>query len=195
MQSGVARRRACSSAGKSGWSCLHYFLDGQATVPPDLGVLLPTTWRLHPEICRFISDTAYEGRLEPDGNIQSSEEETDRIAEYVGEPRRSTVRHEDGTDQPFDIEKNLLIVAPYNAQVRLLKERLKDARIRIASVDKFQGQQASVVILSMCASSLEETARGPKFLLKPQPPERRAVTRAVLGDRGCVVEAGKGAAE
>ena len=184
--------------GKSGWSCLHYFLEGHATVPPDLGVLLPTTWRLHPEICRFISDTAYEGRLEPDattslrwvnppsnakllirgtgllldeidhdGNIQSSEEEADRIAEYVGELSRATVRHEDGTDQPFDIEKNLLLVTPYNAQVRLLKERLKDPRIRIASVDKFQGQQASVVILSMCASSLEETARGPKFLLNP----------------------------
>src|SRR6266540_1596538 len=54
--------------GHSGWSCLHYLLEGHATVPPDMGVLLPATWRLHPEICRFISDTAYEGRLHPAPN-------------------------------------------------------------------------------------------------------------------------------
>ena len=48
-----------------------------------------------------------------------------------------------------------------------MKERLADPRIRIASVDKFQGQEATVVIVSMCASSLEETARGPAFLLNP----------------------------
>lgn len=84
----------------------------------------------------------------------------------MAELRRSKVR-DDSKDRDFDIEKDLLIVAPYNAQVRLLKERLNDSRIRIASVDKFQGQEATVVIVSMCASSLEETARGPAFLLNP----------------------------
>jgi uncharacterized protein len=184
--------------GRSGWSCLHYYLESHATIPPDLGVLLPTTWRLHPEICSFISDTAYEGRLRPaentarrcvilppdarvlsrgtginldeidhEGNTQSSEEECERIAEYVGELRRATVREDDGREHAFDVAKDLLIVAPYNAQVRCLKERLNDPKIRIASVDKFQGQEATVVIVSMCASSLEETARGPAFLLNP----------------------------
>jgi uncharacterized protein len=183
--------------GPSGSSCLQYYLEGHDTVPPELGVLLPITWRLHPEICRFISDTAYEGRLHPDektarrclvlppdaktlprgtgivldeiaheGNTQSSEEEADRVAEYVAELRRSRVR-EHGSERDFDIAKDLLVVAPYNAQVRLLKERLNDPKIRIASVDKFQGQEATVVIVSMCASSLEETARGPAFLLNP----------------------------
>src|SRR6266508_2920221 len=178
--------------GHSGWSCLHYLLEGHATVPPDMGVLLPATWRLHPEICRFISDTAYEGRLHPapntarrrvtpppdarvlsrgtgiildeiphEGNTQYSEEEANRVAEYVEELRRAKVREDNGEEHAFDVGKHLLIVAPYNAQVRCLKERLADPRIRIASVDKFQGQQASVVIVSMCASSLEETARGP----------------------------------
>jgi uncharacterized protein len=105
--------------------------------------------------------------IEHDGNTQSSEEEADRIREHVDELRRGRVRDEDG-ERAFDVAKDLLIVAPYNAQVRLLKHRLADASVRIASVDKFQGQQASVVILSMCASSLEETARGPKFLLDPR---------------------------
>lgn len=184
--------------GHSGWSCLHYLLEGHATVPPDMGVLLPATWRLHPDICRFISDTAYEGRLHPspntarrciklppdahvlsrgtgiildeiehEGNTQSSEEEANRIAEYVADLRRATVREDDGKEHPFDVEKDLLIVTPYNAQVRCLKDKLPDPRIRIASVDKFQGQEATVVIVSMCASSLEETARGPAFLLNP----------------------------
>jgi uncharacterized protein len=185
-----------SHPGQSGLSCLHYLLEGHATVPPDRGVLLPVTWRLHPDICQFISDTAYDGRLKPEehtsrrrvvlspasvwlrrgtgihfeelrheGNTQSSEEEAERIAEVLGDLDRSEIEA-DGKRTPFDREKDLLIVAPYNAQVRCLRHRLGD-RLRIASVDKFQGQEASVVIVSMCASSLEEAARGSAFLLSP----------------------------
>ncbi len=185
-----------SHPGQSGLSCLHYLLEGHATVPPDRGVLLPITWRLHPDICRFISDTAYDGRLQaeehtsrrrvvlsPDslrlrrgtgihfeelsheGNTQSSEEEAERIAQVLRDLDRSEIEV-DGKRTRFDREKDLLIVAPYNAQVRCLKARLGD-KLRIASVDKFQGQEASVVIVSMCASSLEEAARGSAFLLSP----------------------------
>ena len=103
----------------------------------------------------------------PPGNIQFSEEEAEPVAQIVAELRRGTVREDDGTSHPFDVARDLLIVAPYNAQVRRLKARLADPALRIASVDKFQGQEASVVIVSMCASSLEETARGPAFLLNP----------------------------
>ncbi|OLE11694.1 MAG: hypothetical protein AUG89_09245 [Acidobacteria bacterium 13_1_20CM_4_56_7] len=185
-----------SHPGQSGLSCLHYLLEGHATVPPDRGVLLPITWRLHPDICQFISDTAYDGRLKPEahtsrrrvilspgstrlrrgtgihfeelrheGNTQSSEEEADRIAEVLGDLDRSEIEV-DGKRSLFDREKDLLIVAPYNAQVRCLRHRL-GGKLRIASVDKFQGQEASVVIVSMCASSLEEAARGSAFLLSP----------------------------
>ncbi len=185
-----------SHPGQSGLSCLHYLLEGHATVPRDRGVLLPITWRLHPDICQFISDTAYDGRLKPEehtsrrrvalasdslrlrrgtgihfeelrheGNTQSSEEEAERIAEVLGDLDRSEI-DVDGKRARFDREKDLLIVAPYNAQVRCLRHRLGD-KLRIASVDKFQGQEASVVIVSMCASSLEEAARGSAFLLSP----------------------------
>jgi uncharacterized protein len=185
-----------SHPGQSGLSCLHYLLEGHATVPPDRGVLLPFTWRLHPDICRFISDTAYDGRLKPEeqtsrrrvvlspdsvrlrrgtgihfeelsheGNTQSSEEEAERIAEVLRELDRSVIEVK-GKRTPFDREKDLLIVAPYNAQVRCLRRRLGD-KLRIASVDKFQGQEAGVVIVSMCASSLEDAARGSAFLLSP----------------------------
>lgn len=177
-----------SHPGDSGLSCLHYLLKGHLTVPRDLGVLLDTTWRLHPDICTFISDTAYEGRLKPEvhtaercmvpggagirmielhheGNTQSSDEEVERIAELVEELKGSKLKDGDKLRQ-FDPVQDLLIVAPYNAQVRCLKQRLGD-HLRIASVDKFQGQEAAVVIISMCASSLDDAARGSAFLLNP----------------------------
>jgi len=62
--------------------------------------------------------------------------------------------------------EDILIVAPFNLQVRCLRERL-DLRIRIGSVDKFQGQEASAVIVSLCASTLDEAPRGASFLLSP----------------------------
>jgi superfamily I DNA and/or RNA helicase len=61
---------------------------------------------------------------------------------------------------------DILIVAPFNLQVRCLRERL-GASARIGSVDKFQGQEAPVVIVSLCASTLDEAPRGAAFLLSP----------------------------
>ena len=61
---------------------------------------------------------------------------------------------------------DILVVAPFNLQVRCLRSRL-DERIRTGSVDKFQGQEAPVVIVSLCASTLEEAPRGASFLLSP----------------------------
>ena len=52
--------------GRSGESTLEYLLNGMATIPNERGVFLKTTWRMHPDICRFISDAVYDGRLEPE---------------------------------------------------------------------------------------------------------------------------------
>jgi superfamily I DNA and/or RNA helicase len=51
--------------GRSGDSSLEYLLDGMATIPPARGVFLERTWRMHPNLCRFISDAVYDGRLQP----------------------------------------------------------------------------------------------------------------------------------
>jgi len=61
---------------------------------------------------------------------------------------------------------DILLVAPFNMQVRRLRERL-GAKARVGTVDKFQGQEAPVVIVSLCASSLDEAPRGADFLLSP----------------------------
>jgi uncharacterized protein len=182
--------------GETGLSCLEYFLNGHATVPQDLGIFLAETRRMHPEVCRFISEAVYDSRLrsipetarhrvlrgrdselvsaetgivwhpvEHDGNRQSSDEECDAIVALVDELLRRRVVDSDGVEREMD-EGDILIVAPFNAQVRCLRQHL-DPRIRIGSVDKFQGQEAPVVIVSLCSSTLEEAPRGASFLLNP----------------------------
>ena len=61
-------------------------------------------------------------------------------------------------------EKDILIVAPYNAQVAALKEALPALKDRIGTGDRFQGQEAPVVIYSMTSSSPEDAPRGIEFL-------------------------------
>lgn len=175
----------------SGASALEHMLQGQAVVRPDFGVLLDVSWRMHPEICDWISSAFYQGKLSaaPEnvartlgegsvplpsagilyhpvhhtGNTQSAEEEAtavhDLVKALVGRPLNST-----GGVRPLEL-KDILIVAPYNMQVRRIAELVPGARV--ASIDKFQGQEAPVVILSMCASTLEEVTRGVSFLLEP----------------------------
>jgi uncharacterized protein len=172
-------------------SALEYLLQGQATVPDDLGIFLPRTWRLHPDICRFISGAVYEDRLdcqphtvlrelvgempewlhrpaglvyvpvEHEGNVYESAEEADRIAGLVADLLRASVRSTTGAVRRLTVD-DILIVAPYNLQVRRLERRLPS--IRVGSVDKFQGQEAAVVIFSMCASTGDSSPRGVEFL-------------------------------
>ncbi|MSQ13306.1 MAG: TM0106 family RecB-like putative nuclease [Dehalococcoidia bacterium] len=184
--------------GDSGKSGLEYLLDGKATVPPDLGVLLNTTWRMHPTICTFISDAIYEGRLEAhprterqrvaigtgrnsmvptetgilfkpvvhEGNAQESDEEVDAVEAIVRELLERKVQDAGARSlRPLTLD-DILIVAPYNMQVRRIAERL-GLQAHVGSVDKFQGLEAHVVIVSMCASSLDEAPRGAEFLLSP----------------------------
>ncbi len=184
-----------SHPGESGKSALDYLLQGKATVPPEFGLFLDVTWRMHPHICSFISDAIYDGRLKPhpdnhrqkircvdpaatsfrrtcglafvevphEFNAQSSTEEVDAIEKIVGELLGRIVVGREGNEHPLTIE-DILIVAPFNMQVRRLKARL-GVDARVGSVDKFQGQEAPVVIVSMCASAAEDVPRGVEFIL------------------------------
>ena len=81
---------------------------------------------------------------------------------------------------------DILIVAPYNAQVRCLRSALPDARI--GTVDKFQGQEAPVVFFSMAASTGEDVNRGMSFLFSRNR-LNVAVSRAQALTRGRVLAA------
>jgi uncharacterized protein len=173
-------------------SALQHLLGAHDTIPQDRGLILDTTWRLHPKLCAYTSELFYESRLdhhancagqaltgagpfagaglwlalvEHEGNTSSSPEEVERIAELV----RALVRPEsgwidfEGARRPLTHEE-LRIVSPYNAQVAALTAALPEAAQWIGTVDRFQGQEAPVVIYSMTTSSTEEAPRGLEFL-------------------------------
>ena len=164
-------------------SVLQHLLGEDVTVPPDRGLFLAETWRLRPELCAFTSDAYYEGRLDHAavtarrslalgngpvwlpvdhvGRSQSSVEEADAIAAAVGELVGSPFTDLDGTTRPLG-DGDVLVVAPYNAQVRMLRSRLP-AGVAVGTVDKFQGQQAPVVLVSMASSAPEDAPRGVGF--------------------------------
>ncbi|MCL1630126.1 TM0106 family RecB-like putative nuclease [Roseibaca sp. V10] len=169
-------------------SCLDWMLGEHATVPAHRGIFLPKSRRMHPEVCRFISEQVYEGRLSshPDtahqcvtgtalpeagafwvpvtheGNAQIAQEEVAAIGKTVAKLLGGSWTEKDGSTRPMR-ETDIIVVAPYNAQVNALRDALP-LGVRVGTVDKFQGQEAPVCLVSMTASSAEETSRGMEFL-------------------------------
>ncbi len=172
-------------------SALQHVIGEGSVMPPDKGLFLEQTWRLHPAICGFTSRQFYEGQLtsresmelqsiegptkyggaglwveevDHEGNQGSSPEEVERVAEVVAELTREGVtwRGADGKTKPLRIE-DILVVAPYNAQVARLQERL-GPRAQVGTVDRFQGQEAAAVVYSMTTSTPEDAPRGMEFL-------------------------------
>ena len=171
-------------------SALDHILGEHATIPLDRGLFLAETWRLHPTLCSFTSEMFYEGRLFPrpsldqqtvkstgpvrgsglrylavshQGNQSSSPEEADAIRALVEQilSSNTTWVDRDGQERAITLD-GILIIAPYNAQVFELQDRLPGARI--GTVDKFQGQEAPIVIFSMTTSSHADAPRGMEFL-------------------------------
>ncbi len=181
--------------GDSGLSTLEYLLGDWPTIPPELGLFLDRTYRLHPALCDFVSDAFYEGRLSPaprvenrrvvardnpggpeagvaflpvehEGNTQASAEEVEQVRRLVAALLEREHTGLDGEPLGPLRPREILVVAPYNLQVRKLRQRLP-AGVRVGTVDKFQGQEAPVVIVSMCASEGHGSPRGLEFLLNP----------------------------
>jgi len=177
----------------AGASALEHLLAGGATVPTDRGLLLDTTWRMHSAIAEFVSGRFYDGLLqvepgcerqrvdsasalggtglrfvpvEHDGNTSVSNEEAEAVRALctaVLTDGRWTDRA--GVTRPLT-GADILVLTPFNAQVNRLRSRLGavDAAIRIGTVDKFQGQEAPIVIYSTVASSVDDAPRGLEFL-------------------------------
>ena len=179
--------------GESGFSCLDYLMQNQATVPPEKGILLDISWRMHPSVCGFISDVFYDGRLashpgaaqrrlvlQPGahpklrptglsivevnhkGCTQSSIEEAIAVGDLVKSLLAQSLRDKDGAVSKFELN-DVVVVAPFNAQVNLLRRYLPEGT-RVGTVDKFQGQEAAVAVISMATSNGAEAPRGSEFL-------------------------------
>lgn len=171
-------------------SALEHILAGAKTIASDRGVFLETTWRMHPDVCSFISDAFYEGRLTSerscarqevtvssralsgaglryapvvhDGNRVASPEEAAKVRELFDRLVGGEWVNRDGNRRPID-EHDILVVGPYNAHIRRLRDILPP-RARVGTVDRFQGKEAPVVIYSMATSSPEDQQRAMDFL-------------------------------
>jgi len=177
----------------TGVAGLVHVLDGAETLPDDRGLFLDTTWRMHPDVCAFTSELYYEGRLnaregnerqvvtgptrlsgsglvfvpvEHEGNQSSAPEEVSVVARLVEDLLQPDVAWTDREGVTRALRSDdVLIVAPYNAQLAVLYHALSD--MRIGTVDKFQGQEAPIVVYSMTSSSPEDAPRGMGFLYDP----------------------------
>ena len=175
--------------GDSGLSSLEYLLKDYSTIPPEMGIFLKDTYRMHPAVCSFISDAIYEGKLLPmPENIRQTLQIQDSNLPEAGIVM-AKINHEDCRRRSFEevgtivnlfnsligsifTDKNnetriitmddIMIVSPYNQQVNALQAELPQARV--GTVDMFQGQEAPIVLISMATSSGEDMPRNPEFL-------------------------------
>jgi uncharacterized protein len=180
-------------------SSLEHVLAGEPVIDATRGLFLAETWRLHPDVNAFTSAAFYRGELRSApsaarqrldasgavtgtgvrwlpvahaGNRNSSEEEAEAAADLYRRLLEGTWTNDRGEVGPITPD-DLLVIAPYNAQVELLTERLQPIAMAapagprealVATVDKVQGQQGAVAIYSMATSSQDEMPRSIEFL-------------------------------
>ena len=167
-------------------SALGHVLGEAETVPPDRGLFLERTFRMHPALTSYVSRAFYDGRLESqdgrdrqvvdggatpgihlsrvahEGNRIFSWEEADAIADVATGLIGKTWTDPDGLEKELGPE-DVLVVAPFNAQVARIRQRVP-AGVPVGTVDKFQGQEGVVAIYSMTTSSPEDIPRNFEFL-------------------------------
>ena len=106
--------------------------------------------------------------VEHHGNQASCLEEASDIARMIHKAcnGQATWTDRDGVVRPLE-PKNILVIAPYNAQVGQLHLELAKLNVDIGTVDKFQGQEAPLVFYSCTSSTPEDAPRGMSFLYDP----------------------------
>ena len=177
---------------KAGQSALDTLLNGYNVVPDDRGIFLEMTYRMHSLVCTPISEMIYDGKLhsatgteqqkvtisspsliqkphgilvievEHENNRHSSLEEMQTIETLISELKTGTFTNKNGEDLPVT-NNDIMIIAPYNMQVNLLQKHF-GAEHKVGTIDKFQGQEAPIVIISMAVSNPEEAPRGIDFI-------------------------------
>ena len=171
-------------------SALAHVLYGERVMPDHLGLFLDGSWRLHPEISAYTSEVFYEGRLHShpgrerldlegapplsgtgirfvpvlhSGQSSESPEEAEQLATLVRFLFDADPAYTDAEGSTHSLGgSDVLVITPYNAQVRAIRVALPD--FRVGTVDKFQGQEAPIAIYSMATSSGAEAPRGMEFL-------------------------------
>lgn len=173
-------------------SALGWFAAGNAVLPEHLGYFLPHTFRMDEALTRTVSRLSYAGRLhsapatckrrldgiEPGlhpvavthaGNATESGEEAAKVVATIRDllGRRWTNPSANRQDDPL-CGADIIVITPYNAQRAGIEKALLVAGIdgvRVGTVDKFQGQEAVVCLVSLAASSASDVPRGMDFLI------------------------------
>jgi uncharacterized protein len=172
---------------------LAHLLNGKATIPSSLGYFLSESYRMHSLVTEPVSKLQYDGELlshprtdarfleatppglhavevNHTGNRTSSVEEANEVCRIISERLGRLWTEEPGAQgKPLD-QSDFIVVAAYNAQVRMLKRVLRESgleEVQVGTVDKFQGREAAISIVSMATSSDEDLPRGIDFLLSP----------------------------
>ncbi len=177
-------------------SALGWLSEGHDVLPAELGVFLPESWRMSPELCATVSELSYDNKLHSvagekapqrflehtspglhyipvphSGRTLWSPEEAERVVllveELIGRKWTDSAIPLYASGKPLEQEE-IIVVAAYNAQVDLIQEALCNAgysEIRVGTVDRFQGREAAIAIVSLAASSAYEIPRGIEFLL------------------------------
>jgi predicted RecB family nuclease len=171
-------------------SALGWLSSGDAVLPAELGYFLNVSRRMHKALCEPVSTLAYDGKLHsaPEADAReisgvqagletitvehagNSVESLEEAAEVLHQVRfHLGLDWKDGTGARKLVQNDLLVVAPYNAQVQLIHSTLAAAgleQVRVGTVDNFQGREAPVVIVSMTVSSPADVPRGMDFVLQ-----------------------------
>ena len=173
-------------------SSLDFILEDDDTISTDKGVFLNVTRRLNKKICNYISTSFYDSRLTSDpitetrsvnlkldpikdeglfyvpidhnGCSQRSDEEADLVEKVFNKIVNKEYKSENITGKIS--AKDIMVVAPYNAQANNIRERLKKKfkdDVRVGTIDLFQGQEAKVVLISMTTSDVESLPRHKDF--------------------------------
>jgi uncharacterized protein len=173
-------------------SALGWLAGGDEVISSLYGYFLPSSYRMNREVCQVVSANWYDSKLassapnrklegiEPgfhkvpvmhSSNSTESVEEAERVVELVRNVIDKQWTDQDGNTKPLaEAKENVIVVAPYNAQVNLIRSKLDAAGfgdIPVGTVDKFQGQEAAIAIVSLTASAAEDVPRGIEFLLMP----------------------------
>jgi uncharacterized protein len=172
-------------------SALGWIVGSQEVIPPEFGFFLDRSFRMGDELCATVSDNWYQGKLSSKaparnlegtqpgfhpmpithlGNSTESHEEAERVVALVKDVITKSWTEKSITKPLSEVEQNVIVVAPYNAQVQMIRKKLDQAGLKnipVGTVDKFQGQEAAIAIVSLTASSADEIPRGIEFLLMP----------------------------
>jgi predicted RecB family nuclease len=175
-------------------SALEHIFQDQKTIGEDQGIFLGTTWRMHPKICSFNSDLYYDSKLLPEpslerqkikgntpfkgaglfyhpvehsGNSNYCSQEVEAVVHIFNNLTKGDVEWINAAGEKFIVEpKHIRIITPYNRQRQEITNQLGGFD-EVGTVDKFQGQEAPIIIYSMVTSSAADAPRGMDFLYNP----------------------------